>query len=58
MPDLFSAPVLGIDLGASFTKVSYRPGWTGGQHYDKPCRLVMIENRPLVPSLVIHKKGA
>ena len=58
MPNFFSAPVLGIDLGASFTKVSYRPGWTAGQHYDKPCRLVMIENRPLVPSLVIHKKGA
>ena len=58
MPDFFSAPVLGIDLGASFTKVSYRPGWTEGNRYDEPCRLVMIENRPLVPSLVIHKKGA
>ena len=58
MPDFFSAPVLGIDLGASFTKVSYRPGWTKGKRYDQPCRLVMIENRPLVPSLVIHKKGA
>lgn len=58
MPDFFSSPVLGIDLGASFTKVSYRPGWTEGNRYDEPCRLVMIENRPLVPSLVIHKKGA
>jgi hypothetical protein len=57
MPKIFSAPVLGIDLGASFTKLSYRPGWTRGQSYEKPCSVVMIEGQSLVPSLVIHKKG-
>ncbi|MEP6671820.1 MAG: hypothetical protein ABJF10_21850 [Chthoniobacter sp.] len=58
MPDFFSAPVLGIDLGASFTKISYRPGWTRGRRYEQPCCVVMIENQALVPSLVIHRKGA
>ena len=53
MPD-YEAPVLGVDLGASFTKIAYRPAWTEGRRYEAPCRLVMIEGKPLVPSLVIR----
>ena len=58
MREPFDAPVLGIDLGASFTKVSYRPGWTAGRTYDDPCRLLMIDGSALIPSLVIHTKDA
>src|SRR5216117_1599911 len=56
MREPLDSPVLGIDLGASFTKVSYRPGWTAGRTYNTPCRLLMIDGSPLVPSLVIHTK--
>ena len=56
MREPFDAPVLGIDLGASFTKVSYRPGWTAGRTYDAPCRLLMIDGSALIPSLVIHTR--
>jgi hypothetical protein len=58
MREPFDAPVLGIDLGASFTKVSYRPGWTAGRTYNAPCRLLMIDDSALIPSLVIHTKDA
>jgi hypothetical protein len=58
MREPFDAPVLGIDLGASFTKVSYRPGWTAGRTYDAPCRLLMIDDSALIPSRVIHTKDA
>lgn len=54
MSDNYSTPVLGIDLGASYTKVAYRPGWNRGRYYEEPCRILMIEDQPLVPSLVIH----
>ncbi len=59
MSDLFSAPTLGIDLGASFTKVSYRPGWKDGKRYEVPSRLLIIEGSPLIPSLAIFngKRG-
>src|SRR5689334_1522031 len=56
MNDIFSAPVLGIDLGASFTKISYRPPRTDGA-YKEPSRIVLIQNQALVPSLVVHRNS-
>jgi hypothetical protein len=53
--DRYSAPVLGIDLGASFTKVAFRPAWKNGKYYETPCRLLLIGGNPLIPSLVIHR---
>ncbi len=55
MHDDFSSPVLGIDLGASFTKVAYRSGWQSSNDFEEPCRLVLIEGQSLIPSLVIKR---
>jgi len=49
-------PVIGIDLGASHTNVSFRQGWVSGQGYDKPSQLVRVDGGALIPSLVILTK--
>lgn len=54
MPEPLLPPVIGVDLGASFTKVSYRPAWNTGGHYGEPSQMVVIEGSPLVPSIVIY----
>jgi hypothetical protein len=46
--------VIGVDLGASFTKVSYRPAWVSGDQYSEISQMVVIEGSPLVPSIVIY----
>lgn len=62
MNDLFSQPVIGIDLGASYTKISYRAPWSEGheprelRRYVYPSHLVPIDGDILVPSLVIFTK--
>lgn len=53
MNEPFDVPVLGIDLGASFTKVSYRRAWQHGNRYELESEIVMLEGNALVPSLVI-----
>lgn len=50
----FEKPVIAVDLGASFTKVSYRPAWQEGPSFRTPCKLVMIEGSVLIPSLVVN----
>ena len=59
MPNsLFSKPVIGIDLGASYTKVSFRPGWKSGKRYEARSQLVNIDRDPLIPSLaILTRKG-
>jgi hypothetical protein len=57
MPDPVLAPVIGVDLGASFTKVSFRPAWVGGPHYSEVSKMVVIDGSPLVPSLVIYSEN-
>lgn len=54
MPNPQLPPVIGVDLGASFTKVSYRPAWVAGDHYSEISQMVVIEGSPLVPSIVIY----
>jgi len=62
MPDLFTLPVIGIDLGASYTKMSYRPDWKHGRDYSEvrryvaPSKLILVDESPLIPSLVIFTK--
>jgi hypothetical protein len=54
MPKSLLPPVIGVDLGASFTKVSYRPAWNDGSRYTETSQMVVIEGSPLVPSIVIY----
>lgn len=54
MSDIFAVPVLAIDLGASFTKVSYRLPRTAPD-YREASKIVLLENQALIPSLVIHR---
>lgn len=62
MTDLFSHPVIGIDLGASFTKISHRVSWDEGhevgekRRFASPSHLVLIDEDVLIPSLVIFTK--
>lgn len=53
MSTIFKSPVIGIDLGASFTKVSYRPGWDKGRRYDREAKLAVIDRSVLIPSIAI-----
>jgi hypothetical protein len=46
--------VIGVDLGASFTKVSHRPEWASGNEYSEISQMVVIEGSALVPSIVIY----
>jgi len=48
--------VIGVDLGASFTKVSYRPAWVDGSIYNETSKMVVIDGSPLVPSIVIYSR--
>lgn len=49
--------VVGVDLGASFTKISFRPPWTedsDGNSYRQRSSMIVIEGSTLVPSLMIY----
>jgi hypothetical protein len=62
MPDLFTQPVIGIDLGASYTKISFRTDWSNGhqngeaRRFVYPSKLIILDGDPLIPSLVIFTK--
>lgn len=46
-------PVLSIDLGATYTKVAWRPAWPDGKPaYEERSKMVMIEGETLTPTLV------
>src|SRR5580704_16069929 len=51
---------LSIDLGASYTKVAYRPSCVpnGVGMASQESKVVMIDNSPLVPSLAIRTRNA
>ena len=51
-------PTLSIDLGASYTKVAYRPAClpsTAGTATAE-AKVLMVDNRPLIPSLAIRTR--
>jgi hypothetical protein len=51
----YRKPVLSIDLGATFTKVSWRPDWPlSDQSYEKPSVMVAIEGETITPTLVFE----
>lgn len=46
-------PVLSIDLGATYTKVAWRPAWPEGQRaYEERSKMVKIEDQTITPTLV------
>jgi len=51
---------LSIDLGASYTKVAYRPACIPTQvgPMDQEARILMFDNSPLIPSLAIRTRNA
>jgi len=54
---MLSKNVIGIDFGASFTKVAYRVGFTEGaieMFEDRASNLVWVDGDQLVPSLAIE----
>ena len=50
------AATLSIDLGASYTKVSYRPKLPYGdmQHKEAAAKILVLDGSPLIPSLAIY----
>jgi hypothetical protein len=50
---------LSIDLGASYTKVAYRPACVpdGVGMSQQESKVVMIDNNPLIPSLVVRTRN-
>ena len=62
MPDVFDQPVIGIDLGASYTKISFRADWANGsqkgdaRRYQYASKIISVDGGPLIPSLVIFTK--
>jgi len=50
------AATLSIDLGASYTKVSYRPKLPHGdkQPSEAAAKILILDGSPLIPSLAIH----
>ena len=53
-------PTLSIDLGASYTKVAYRPAClpsTAGTVLAE-AKVLMVDNSPLIPSLAIRTRDA
>lgn len=50
------AATLSIDLGASYTKVSYRPRLPeGGKHQSEAAaKILILDGSPLIPSLAVH----
>lgn len=54
---MLSKHVIGIDFGASFTKIAYRKGFTAGRirHFEeRQSELVLIDGEELIPTLAIE----
>ncbi|MDB2496385.1 hypothetical protein N9X25_04480 [Verrucomicrobiales bacterium] len=48
-------PVVCIDLGATYTKVSWRPEWESGTDgYESPSSVIRIEGQKFTPTLVLE----
>ena len=49
-------PVLCIDLGATYTKVAWRPLWPAGNpNYEDSCKPITIRDHTTIPTLVLEK---
>jgi hypothetical protein len=54
-------PLIGIDLGASYTKIGYREAGTNSNEFDKNTGIVSIEGDFMIPSMAVQiakKSGA
>jgi hypothetical protein len=54
----FQRPLIGIDLGASYTKIGYRQAWLVGNEFDKDTKVLTIEGHRVVPSIAVHRPRA
>ena len=52
-PSTLTKPVLSIDLGAAYTKVSLRPGMAPSGAFRQESTVLQLDGSPLIPSLVI-----
>jgi uncharacterized protein len=51
----FDKPLIGIDLGASYTKIGLRDSWLTGQFFDKNTKIIPIDGEEMVPSMVVRR---
>ena len=54
------SPTICIDLGASYTKVGFRPECTPaiGAPFDHEASVLLVDGNPLIPSLAVQTKGS